>query len=204
MMVAENKVMSCTAAILAGGKARRMGGVDKALLTIDGTPMIERALEQLRGMFKEIMIVTNTPAAYKAYEKECTIVTDVIKDAGPLGGIHAGLVHASGETVFFMAGDMPNIHNGLVRRLLKLFQETQAAAAVPRVGQRIEPLHGVYAKKLGTALGEYINHAASLSVRNYLTTVNTAYLELEDIPEYRDAFANINTPEELQTWTARA
>jgi molybdopterin-guanine dinucleotide biosynthesis protein A len=46
-------------AILAGGKATRMGGQPKSFLVVDGRRIIDRQLDVLRPLFEEILIVAN-------------------------------------------------------------------------------------------------------------------------------------------------
>ena len=53
--------MSCAAAILAGGKATRMGGRAKSFLVVDAERVIDRQLAVLRPLFSEILIVANDP-----------------------------------------------------------------------------------------------------------------------------------------------
>src|SRR5688500_723417 len=88
-----------SAAILVGGRARRMHGVDKSTLDVDGLPILERQLAVLRQLSDDIMIVTRAGAPRDGESSPFArlglrIVSDVISDAGPLGGIHAALVNA--------------------------------------------------------------------------------------------------------------
>ena len=101
-------------AILAGGKNSRMGGRDKSFIEIGGTSIIERTIRLFEGIFEEIILVTNSPYAYKDYAGRIIMIEDEIKDAGPLGGIHAALSKTSGKGVFFVACDMPFLHNDII------------------------------------------------------------------------------------------
>jgi molybdopterin-guanine dinucleotide biosynthesis protein A len=55
-----------TGVVLAGGRARRFGGRDKASLLIEGRPIIERQLEAFRALTPHLLIVANDPARYEA------------------------------------------------------------------------------------------------------------------------------------------
>lgn len=87
-------------AILAGGKNSRMGGRDKSFIEIGGTSIIERTIRLFEGIFEEIILATNPSYAYKYYAGRVITIEDEIKDAGPLGGIHAALSKTSKKGVF--------------------------------------------------------------------------------------------------------
>ena len=79
------------AAILAGGKSRRMGR-DKAMLRVCGKTFLERVIEALRDF--EFVIVCRDSKQIEEYRKIFDLncfIEDTIKDFGPLAGIHAAL-----------------------------------------------------------------------------------------------------------------
>src|SRR5690606_31281849 len=79
-----------TGVILAGGRARRMGGRDKGLLPLAGRPMVEYVLEALRPQVDAVLISANRhQAEYGRYGHP--VVTDDTDDyPGPLAGMAAG------------------------------------------------------------------------------------------------------------------
>jgi Molybdopterin-guanine dinucleotide biosynthesis protein A len=85
-------VRQISAAILAGGRARRFGGADKASLVVGGARIIERQLAALAAVTDDVRIVSNDPARYAALGVR--VIPDQIAGAGPLGGLHAALVDA--------------------------------------------------------------------------------------------------------------
>jgi len=197
------------AAVLAGGRNSRMGGFNKAFIQINGVPVIEIALAVLKRTFREIIIVTNSPRDFKLYEKEAIITEDLIKDAGPLGGMHSAFFRTSKEAVFFTACDMPFLHNALIRRMIRSFNETVLEALVPRISFSIEPLHAIYKTAIKDKLAVYLSRRDSIlccayryskdrSVRSFLAAINTRYLDLENEPGYRRIFKNLNTPRDLK------
>ena len=193
--------MTCrniSGAILAGGKAARMGGKNKAFLKVNGVPIIQRTVSLFDDLFEEVIIVTNSPEEYTSYEKEALIVSDIVKGIGPLGGIHSGLAHASKESVFFVACDMPNLHNDIVHRQIAYFAQTECDVLVPKVGPFIEPLHAIYKKSLKDNLGSFIQKSNNRSVRDFLQTVKVCYWNLEDNAFHRKIFKNINVPDDLR------
>ncbi len=192
------KPINTAAAILAGGRNSRMAGKNKAFIQIEGTSIIQKTFDILKEMFEEIVIVTNFPPDFRAYENESIITGDLIKDAGPLGGIHSALAVTSKEAVFFVACDMPNLHNALILRLVNYFEKSDFDVVVPRVNSFIEPLHGVYRKGLTGSLEDFLRTNKDYSIRNFLRTVNVGYLDLEDDPLNRRIFNNLNSPQDLK------
>lgn len=121
-----------SALILAGGKATRLGGIDKGALVIDGVPIFERQTTVLAPRVAEILVSGRVYAGYRTVE-------DPLPDAGPLAGIAAGLAAARTPWLFVLAGDMPHVSGGLVDALLAV--RTPALEAVGlRVGALYEPL----------------------------------------------------------------
>ncbi len=186
------------AAILAGGKNSRMSGFNKALIEINGAPVIARSIKILQEIFEEIFIVTNHPEEFKLFEKETMIITDTIRNVGPLGGIHAALSATSKEGVFFVACDMPFLHNALILRQLKDFAKANCECLVPRIGSSIEPLHAIYKKSLKSKINSLVRESANYSIRGFLDTIDVCYWDLKNSRLNREVFKNLNTKEDLE------
>lgn len=186
------KYRTVSAVILAGGRNTRMGGRDKALLRVEGQPIIERSISVLREIFQEIVIVTNEARSYN-YDG-VTIVKDEIKNIGPLGGIYTGLRHVTGNAGFFTACDMPFLHNGSIRQQIEFFNQFPCDALVPRINAHIEPLHAVYSKILRERIASFIKDTQAYSIKDFLKTINVRYLEFDDTVLSKHCFKNLNTP----------
>lgn len=192
------KSFGIAAAVLAGGKNTRMPGENKSLIKVGGIPIIQSAIDTLKECFEEIIIVTNYPDDYKLFAHSCRIITDSVKNAGPLGGIFTALSRTSKEAVFFVACDMPFLHNALIGKQLRLFCRTECDAFVPRIGEFIEPLHAVYKKKLKKNIYDFLQGGGDHSIKNFLNGVKARYWDLEDTVFNRRIFTNVNTREELE------
>ncbi len=190
-------VTTIAGAILAGGKNTRMGGRNKAFLQINDTPVIHRTINIFKKIFKEIFIVTNSPDDYKLFRHDCNIITDIIKDVGPLGGIHSALSSSSKEAIFFVACDMPFLHNEMILREIKQFNKLQCDALIPKLGGRVEPLHGIYKKVLRDSIDSYMRNNNDYSVIKYLATINACYMDIEKDSLHEHIFCNINSPDDL-------
>jgi molybdenum cofactor guanylyltransferase len=136
-----------SAAILVGGRARRMHGLDKSALDVDGLPILERQLAVLRQLSDDLMIVTRAGAPSDGdspiARPGLRIVSDEISDAGPLGGIHAALVHAHAPVTLVVACDMPFLSLEFLRHLAARVEGVDVA--VPRTTDGYHPLCAAYA-----------------------------------------------------------
>ena len=157
--------------------------------------MINVIIDKLRPFFGEIMIVTDRKDNFSNF-KDVRVVEDLVKECGPLGGIYTGLQEMSEESAFFIACDMPFLHNGLIERILDATAEGSIQeAVVPLVEGKIEPLHSVYSKrilpKIKTALEQ-----KRLSIKDFLKDCDCKYIEVRE--DERRSFLNINTREDLK------
>ena len=160
--------------------------------------MMQRAMDVFKGLFDEIILVTNSPSEYAMYSGDCLIVSDKIKNIGPLGGIHSALGVTSKRSAFFAAVDMPFLHGDLISRQIEEFKKIKARALVPKIGTSIEPLHAIYKKELREEIEAYLKKSRDYSIRGFLETVNAAYFELEDNLFNRRVFKNMNRPRDLE------
>jgi molybdopterin-guanine dinucleotide biosynthesis protein A len=118
-----------SALILAGGKATRMGGVDKRELVVDGRTIFDRQVEVLRDAVAEVLVSsTRDIVGFRT-------VRDTIEDGGPLAGIAAGLAAARTPWLLVLAGDMPFVTRELIDRLL-----SRTCDDIDAVGIRIDGL----------------------------------------------------------------
>lgn len=107
-----------TLGILAGGQARRLGGIDKALAHHGGEALIVRTLAAAGGGFAQVFASYNGASA-DALPFEATVVRDLRPGfPGPLGGIEALLAAARSEWLLTLPVDLADFPDGLVERLL--------------------------------------------------------------------------------------
>jgi len=117
------------AAILAGGRATRLGGALKPLLVVGGQRIIDRQLAVLRPLFDQIVLITNDPAPFA--DLDLPLLPDRQPGKGPLAGIDAALAHFAALPVVCLAGDLPFLNPALVQHLR---DAPPALALVPRRG----------------------------------------------------------------------
>lgn len=185
--------MSVSAAIMAGGKSRRMGQ-DKAWIDVQGEPLIRRVSDVLGAVADEVIVVANDER-YRTLGLR--VVPDRFPDGGALGGIATGVGAARHDTVLVAACDMPFLDPAVWRLLLA--RAGDADVVIPVIGEQLETLHALYTRACLPAM-ERALAAGRLRVTSFFDEVRVDRLD-EDLlrtvdPSLR-AFTNVNTPEEL-------
>ena len=193
--------------ILAGGKSTRMGQ-DKAWLMLDGRPLVMRVIGRVLPLVDEVIVSTNQPDLFDAWLPSLTVpactVADRYRGAGPLAGLHAGLLVARHDLVLTLATDMPFVNPTLVGYLAQLATGADVDAVVPQVpspetGQiGLEPLHAIYRRICLPAI-ESCLEADQRRVMSFLDRVRLRVVSPDEIrphdPLFR-SFANVNTPQD--------
>ena len=185
------------AAIIAGGPARRFGGVTKSLLEIGGRAVADRQLEVLRPLFSRVFAVANDPAPWRA--RGVDVVADRVTGAGPLAGLAAALAAAGdADAVVCLAGDLPFLSPALLAALRE--QAPEADALAPRPAGRAEPLCARYAVRLRAAVEARLA-GGRLALHELLAEAATAWLddgELAALDPDGMSFVNLNSPHDLR------
>lgn len=182
-----------TAVILAGGNSSRMKS-NKALLPYSGELFIERIHRQLAELFREVILVTNTPEIYRFLP--CRIVQDIYPAKCSLAGIHAGLAHSANPYIFTVACDMPYLNPGLIRLILS--RRNGFDVVIPESEGGLEPLHALYGKGCLPAMEKALAGGCGRIV-DCFDPQKVAVVSREDVAGLDPAFLsfrNINTPEE--------
>jgi molybdopterin-guanine dinucleotide biosynthesis protein A len=188
-----------TALILGGGKATRLGGVDKRELVVEGRTIFARQCEVLAPRVAEILV--SSPRPVPGYRT----VADAVPGAGPLAGIAAGLAAAATPWLLVVAGDMPFVSGALIDLLLAhaAGADAEAADAVGiRIGELPEPLLCLLRVAAARPVVEARLAGARLKASRLLTDgeLRVAWLaepELRAIDPDLRALFNVNEPGDL-------
>ena len=152
--------MNVSGIILAGGHATRMDGLNKGLVPLYNTPLINFVIAKLKDVTDDLIISANRDiAAYEAYGYP--VVSDLLRDEhgaqiGPLGGFHAGLSAAKHALVLFAPCDMPNLPPNLASRLMRTLQESKAEICVVTANGDTIPVLCLCKKSVLPSLTAYI------------------------------------------------
>ena len=188
------KIEGVTGVILAGGSSSRMGR-NKALLEVDGAPIITRIYRTLAGLFHDVIVVTNSPQDYDFLP--CRKVPDLYPGCGSIAGLHSALVHSSTAHSFVTACDMPFLDPDLIRYLCDA-RTGECDAVVPFSEGGQEPLHALYSAACRETFEDAIRQGERkiLDVIGRLNVRQVSSEELQRAGVKESSFVNVNTPEE--------
>jgi molybdopterin-guanine dinucleotide biosynthesis protein A len=174
-------------------------GQPKAMLRLGGITLIERTVIELARAFDDIVVVAapESEAIELPALGAVTIVHDESAYQGPVGALARGLRAVRHELAFACSCDLPMLRSEVASWMLSLTDEHDAAA-IPQIGERLQPLHAVYRRRCADALDAMLARG-----EHRLTTVaDTVNARIVSEDEYRradpDALScfNINTPED--------
>jgi molybdopterin-guanine dinucleotide biosynthesis protein A len=183
-----------SAAILAGGRARRFDGRDKTQLRLEGRTILERQIEAIQPCTSRIFIVGYRGDA--RLPRGVAALADREADRGPLGGLDAALAATDGN-VLLLACDMPHVSGGLLSRLTELVDGVDAV--VPRTEDGYHPLCAVYAQSCRERV-RYRLERGQLRMVDLLHDLRLRVVDRSEIAPFGRAdrlLANVNTQADL-------
>ena len=185
-----------TLAILAGGKASRMNGRNKALLEIDGQTFIKRIHQSLSPIFSNTIIISNEVRDYSI--QNTNVYPDIIQNIGPLGGIHSALVNSLDPIIFIVSCDMPFADPSIAATLADEFLKSNPEILVPLIISYKEPLFALYSKNLITQFDSIFTETTGRPITDLLDIANTLYYELPNNLATKRCFTNINSEDDFR------
>lgn len=181
-------VSDITGVILCGGRSSRFGE-NKALAPIRGEPMVKQVLEVMESVFAPLLMVTNRPEEYAAFN--IAVVSDLVPDQGPMGGIVTAFHHSSNDRLFVVGCDMPVLDPSVIRKLIEA--DERFDAVVPVHDGRGEYLMALYSRTIFDPMREALNRGER-SIRKFLSErPNIRWIPLAGNSAY-----NVNTRDDLQ------
>ena len=172
------------AGILAGGRATRFDGVNKGTLVVGHAAIVDRQLEALREVAREIFVVGRDDPAWTT--RGLRVFADEMPGTGPLGGVYTAIVRSPADRTLVIACDMPFVSASFLRRLADV---EGADLVIPRHARGYEPLCAIYARvcaeDMRARLARGIYEASKLPAG-----VRVAELDVDDDV----MFVNVNTP----------
>jgi molybdenum cofactor guanylyltransferase len=188
-----------TAMVLAGGKSSRMGQ-DKALIPIQGVPLLQRVCGIAQSCADVVYIVTPWPERYQdlllpgcQFIREVPLSGDPLAH-GPLVGFAQGLAEVETEWVLLLACDLLRLRVEVLQDWVTRLESVgdNAIAALAHHPKGWEPLCGFYRRRCLPQLLEFINQGGR-SFQQWLQQYPVEVLPLAE-PEM---LFNCNTPEDL-------
>jgi molybdopterin-guanine dinucleotide biosynthesis protein A len=183
-----------TGIILAGGQARRMGGDDKGLITINDRPLIEYVIEGFGPQVDSLIINANRNLdTYKSYGYP--VIPDSLSGyEGPLAGIAAGMKNVRTEYIVTVPCDSPFIDEDYVSKLSSQVNGANADIYVAHDGKRIQPVFCLLRTNLLKSLEDYLSRGER-KIDRWYEEHNLVSIQFDDS---NNTFMNINTPDDIR------
>lgn len=182
-----------TGIVLAGGMGRRMGGVDKGLVELDGRPMVAHVLARLVPQVGAVIINANqNRERYAAFGHP--VVADAVGGfAGPLAGLHAGMSVAATRYVATVPCDSPFLPADLVARLGAALLRERAQLAVAHTYAQAHPVFALVTRDVLGHLESFLQ-GGGRKIDAWYASLAVVAVPFDD---EEAAFRNINTADEL-------
>lgn len=175
----------CAAAILAGGKSSRMGE-DKSSLLLGG-----------RTLLQHMGHILSEAGLEKIYISRADIIADEIPGHGPLSGVHAVLLHAMGHHthVVFVPVDMPCLTPDVIGKLV----HAPTNKTLVHYDSYTMPFQLAVEQQWFELIDRQLRDGGDVSLRHFQSQIEDRLaLDAKDLN--KNAFRNINTPEEWQNF----
>jgi molybdopterin-guanine dinucleotide biosynthesis protein A len=195
------KVHSRAGYVLAGGKSSRMGvNIDKAFLEIGGQTLLERAVSVVGLVCGEVAVVGDPAKFGTKFGAVGMVVADIFPGCGPLGAIHAALVHSSAELNLMLAVDMPFVSREVLAFLFAVAEDegNHAIVTVPQIGKGLQPLCAVYRREFAV-VAEQALREGKYKIDAAFSSVSTRVIEESEVAASGFSernFFNVNTPQD--------
>ena len=188
--IAKDKI---TGVILAGGKARRMGGADKGLILFDGNPLIEHVIKAFEPQVGNLLINANRNyEIYKNYGFD--IIRDELEDyCGPLAGMACALNKTNTPYLVTVPCDTPFISDNLVASLSSSILNEKAEISVAHNGDRLQPVFCMMKKTMIRSINDYLQKGGR-KIDQWFEQHSVAIVDLSSNPE---CFKNVNSKEDI-------
>lgn len=174
-----------------------MGGINKALVKVGGRRVIERALDVLRRVVEDVVVITNSPDDFEFLNRP--MFRDVVPGYGALGGLFTGLTVCGHSHCLFVACDMPFLNEGVLAHMVGLVGGGHEII-IPRIGGQLEPLHAIYATSCLPHV-ERLMQSGELKILNFYPWVRILEVPESDLRTFDPTFrfiVNVNTPDDLE------
>lgn len=182
--------------ILAGGRARRMGGLVKALQPLSEKPMLHHVIERVAPQVAALALSVERPCkSFKAFG--LPQLADAKPEGGPLGGLLSGLqwMDSAYDWLLLVPCDAPFIPLDLADRLFECAAESGHAGALVRYAGEIQPTFSLWHRTILPALEQAVTVEGMAGFKQFLRVAELA--EREWPQSTPPPFFNINDQDAL-------
>lgn len=179
-----------TGILLAGGRSSRMG-TDKGFVMLKGLSFANRIINTMKPFVHEIIIVSD----HTRYDKlMIRRVEDIVKDSGPVAGIHAALTHSHTDLNLVLSCDIPLIEEEVVSTLLQGYDPQYDIIQLAYNDSTI-PLIGLYHKNCLPQCESLLKQGE----RRLTKFVEASKTKTIELPQHLGHYTtNVNTREQLE------
>ena len=179
--------------ILAGGLARRMGGIEKALVEFRGETLLSHVIKRVQPQVKTLYLNVNKKLE-QYQEFNLPILEDEKKGfLGPLAGILTAFNKIETHYLLVVPCDAPFVSLNLTETLFKEMKYQNALGAVVHDGERLQPTFLLLHKQLRNDLEIYLNNGQ----RSIELWLERHLIAKVDFSSQTNDFISFNTFEEL-------
>ena len=188
-----------TGAILAGGRARRLGGLNKAGLILHAgrASVLQRQLARLSRVVDHTVIIASDTGRFS--DAGVPVIADLLPDAGALGALYTAVHAAATDRTLVIACDMPFLSEPLLAHLVEAGRTVDIAS--PRTARGLEPLCATYSRRCAVELRRLIDEnrfrLSNVARIPGLTVREIAREELTTFGPEEVLFFNLNTPDDF-------
>jgi len=179
-----------TGIIIAGGKSSRMGS-DKGFIILNGKPFVTHIIDTMKPLVNEIIIVSDNEEYNKFGYKR---VDDLVKNSGPIAGLHSGLKHSKTEYNLVLSCDVPLIKTFILQQLVDALNEHYDMIQL-QSKNKIMPLIAIYKKYCEDSFKDLLDKGEK-RLRTAVEQLNTKTITID--PQYDHYVKNINTMAQLK------
>jgi molybdopterin-guanine dinucleotide biosynthesis protein A len=194
-MIIDNKLIKINTIILAGGKSSRMGK-DKALLDINGTPLLKKTYDIAQQCTDRVYIVTPWVKKYRSIlPKECNFIEELSSFQGGLMAFSQALNEVKSDWILLLACDLPFLTVKEIQKWIKYLPDIQekSIAFLPKNDKVWECLCGFYRSNCRQSLVNYLK-TGNRSFQKWLNNEIIEELRVEN----NDILFNCNSPEDYK------
>ncbi len=188
--------------VLVGGQSSRIGR-DKALLEIDGKPLLTRATDLLIPLVTSITFVGD-PEKYSGFGFRT--LPDRWPGAGPLGAIATALAAACEPQAVVIACDLPYLTEDWLVWLFTHAANSPADIVVPETSRGLEPLCAVYRSTCAQVFASALDRGVR-KVTDAFTDLSVDYVQENEWRKFSadgNLFRNMNTLEDYEQILAQS
>jgi molybdopterin-guanine dinucleotide biosynthesis protein A len=171
-------------------------GTEKALLPVQGRPMIQIVAETLSHVFTDVIVAGGRVGQFE--HLRLPVIPDLFTGSGPMAGIHAALSYSRPRPVFVLSCDTPLIPIALIQHIVEF--ESHSPSKIAQYDNEVQPLCGLYSTACLPLFRRHLEEG-KFSVVKSLDTIDFEAVPISPDQAFfnPNMFRNINRPEDYQS-----